>query len=103
AGELFQQKAIERLVVVEGVDDPIAILPRERLDRVALVTVGFGKTDQVEPVPAPALAKMVTRQQTIDQPLVSIGAGVVDEGLHRFRFRRQSPEVEVETPNEYLL
>ena len=49
AGELFDRERIERLVVIEGFDDPVAVRPHHAL-RVALETVGVGVTGEVEPL-----------------------------------------------------
>ena len=56
-GELLDDELIERQVAVEGIDDPIAVLP-DRAWLVARVAVRVGVTGGVEPIAAPALAKM---------------------------------------------
>ncbi len=56
AGKLLQKKAVVRLVVVERLDDVIAVAPHARLGRVALIAGGLGIAHHVEPVPGPAFA-----------------------------------------------
>ena len=56
AGELLKNEAVERLVVVESADDVIAVAPDVRLGSVALVAIGLGIANEVEPVPRPPLA-----------------------------------------------
>src|SRR4051812_36945809 len=53
AAQLLGQKDAVRSVPVEGASDVIAIAPGMRPKRVALVTVGLGKADHVEPVTRP--------------------------------------------------
>ena len=66
AGELLEQEPIERLVGVESADHVIAIPPGERFGGVALVAVGLGIPDQVEPVPRPAFAVGGAGEQVVD-------------------------------------
>ena len=56
-GELLDDELIERQVAVEGIDDPIAILP-DRARLVAGVAVRVGIARGIEPVAAPTLSKM---------------------------------------------
>ncbi len=66
AGDLFQDETVVRLVGIERIDHPIAILPDIGLGGVALVTVGLGVSNQIEPVPSPSLAISGIGQQAID-------------------------------------
>ena len=56
ACELLFDELSVRLVLVEALDDVVAVSPDERLRAVAFVAVAFGVADQVEPVSAPAFA-----------------------------------------------
>src|SRR5262249_51118922 len=56
AGKLFGNEAIKRLILIEGVNDIIAVAPGAWLGPVALVTVRFGIAGYIEPVQGPALA-----------------------------------------------
>jgi hypothetical protein len=80
AGELLDGESIERHVLVEGGNQPIAPGP-DGAPAVDGVAVGVGVASQVEPVPRLPFAIMRRGQQTIDQFLVRIRAGIVDEGI----------------------
>ena len=58
AGKLVGDKAVVGHVLVESPDDPVTVFPDVRLQLVALVTAGFGETDQVKPVARPTLTVM---------------------------------------------
>ena len=79
ARQLLEQKPIVRLIEVEGIDHVVAVSPGVGLVAVALVTVGFGVTDDVEPMPRPALSILGASQQVIDHPGDGVGRFVVDE------------------------
>ena len=82
--------------LVEGVDDPVAVLP-DGARGVDAVAVGVGVAGQVEPVPAPALAVVRRRQQAIHQALVGVGPRVGDEVVDLLRRRRQAEQVEADS------
>ena len=65
AGELLDRELVERHVVVQGFDDPIAIGPHLALavDRVA---VAVGIAGLVEPVAAPAFAVVGGGEELFD-------------------------------------
>ena len=65
ACQLFAQEAVERLILIEGTDDVIAIAPDVRLRVVALVAVGLGIADEVEPMPGPLFAVLRHCQQLV--------------------------------------
>ena len=95
AGELVDGELVERHVAVQGVDDPVAVLP-DRARGVDAVAVRVGVAGQVEPGPRPALAVMGRGEQAIDQPLVGVGPVVGQEGVDLRRGRRQADQVEAE-------
>ncbi len=99
AGQLFDREAVERHVVVQGLDHPVAIGPHFALavDRIA-VRVGVARL--VEPVPAPALAVVGRGEQAVDQRLVSRGTFIFDEPLDLVRRRQQSDQVEIDAANQ---
>ena len=55
AGKVFGQEAVERLVVVERVDDVVAVAPGVRLRPVSFVAIRLRVADDVEPVSRPLL------------------------------------------------
>ena len=76
AGDLVADELGVRQVAVEGGDDPVAVAPGfaeialgRQLDQVA----GVGVADDVEPVPAPALAVPRRGQQAIDDARERVG------------------------------
>ena len=65
AGDLLDEELVVGHVVVEGVDDPIAIHPHEpRL--VLFEAVGVGVAGRVEPEAAPAFAEVGRGEQPLD-------------------------------------
>ena len=95
AGQLLADEAVERFVGVETADHVIAIAPGIRLVAVALVAVGLGVAHQVEPVPTPFFAVVRGVQQAVDQALVGIRGGVVQEGIDLRRGGRNAQEIEI--------
>ena len=94
AGDLLANEPAERKVGVEGGDHVVAIGPGMVAALVLVVAVGVAVMHDVEPVPAPALAIMRTGEQPIDERLVGVGIGVVDEGFDFLGSRRQADQVE---------
>ena len=58
ARELLDRELVERHVIVDGLDDPIAIEPH-RAGSIFLVAVGVGIASQVEPFARPAFTVML--------------------------------------------
>ena len=92
-----------RQIAVEGRDDPVAIAPGlakialgRQLDQVASV----GVADDVEPVPAPALAIPGRGQQAIDDPRERFGRSIGEEGVDLLGRRRQADQVERGPPDQ---
>ena len=82
SGDLFANELIVGHIFVEGPHDVIAIAPDERFGRIALVTVCFGVADHIHPVPRPAFPELGRGEQSVDQPLVGIGCGIVYKRFH---------------------
>ena len=76
AGELLEDEPGERRVAVERADHVVAIGPGGRPRQVGLVALALAEPDDVEPVPAPALAVMGRGQQPVDQRLVGQRVGI---------------------------
>src|SRR5262249_38765586 len=90
----------EGQIAVQAVNDPVAVAVGVRAGVVALVTLRVGKASKVQPVPGVTLAVVRRRQQSIDETLVGGGGMVVREGVHLFRRRRQTEQVEVKAADE---
>ena len=86
AGQLLDRELVERLVLVEGVDDPVAVGP-DLAVVVEVDAVRVGVAGGVEPVAAAMLAPVRRRQQLIDVLLVGVRRLVVDERLDLGRRR----------------
>ena len=100
AGDLLGEKLVERFVAVQRVDHVVAEAPGFRKTAVILEALGLGEAHHVEPVAREMLAVVRTREQAIDDALVSVGRFVGEEG-HRFlRCRRQAGEIEVNAAEE---
>ena len=80
AGELLDDELVERHVVVEGADDPVAVGPDFAVV-VEMDAVGVGVAGGVEPVAAAMLAPVLGIQQAIDERLVGVGRLIVDEAF----------------------
>ena len=100
AGQLLGQESAVRFIAIEGIDDVVAIPPGVRLVAVALIAVGLGESDDVEPMPPPALAVMRAGQKPIDHPGNGIRRRVIQEVTDLERFRRQTDQVEIKPADQ---
>ena len=57
ASDLLENESVIRFVFVEGVNDVVAVRPGVGTRLVHFKTVGFGETNDIEPVPGPAFAE----------------------------------------------
>ncbi len=92
ARHLFDGEFVERLVLVEGANHPVAVgvhLPVV----VDMDAVRIPVARCIEPVARPVLAPLPCRKQSVDVPLVRIGCGVVQECLECLGRGRQSGQV----------
>src|SRR5205814_9054363 len=99
AGELPDGKLVERQVLIERADYPVAVLPN-RTRRVDGIAVRVRVTGRVQPPSAPAFAVMGRGQQLVHQPLVSVRTQVVDELVRFLRPRRKAQQIEAQPPNQ---
>ena len=100
ARDLFLHEPIVWLVVVEALDDVVAIAPGIAKIHVGLIATAVGVASHVEPVAAPTFAIVGRRQQLVDQ-LGQRVARVVGDELFDFLDRRRQPhQVEIEATNE---
>ena len=93
ASELFDQEAIVGLVLVEGVNDVVAVAPDQGLVGVAFIAVRLRVAHQVEPVATPANAVVGGGQQAIDDPIEGAVVRVREERSHLLLGRRQTRQV----------
>ena len=86
-------------VLVEGLDDPVAV-GRVVAEVVVVVSVGVGDADEVEPVFGHVFAIGGLGDEVVDEPGVGVGRSVVEEVVDFFESGREAGEVEGETANE---
>ena len=102
AGDLLDRELVVGEVGVEGGDDPVAIAPDRRPERVRAVAGRIGVAGQVEPDPRPALAVAGVGEEPIDGPLVGVGRRISGHRLHLAGGRGKAPEVEADPAQEDL-
>ena len=90
ARKLFGQELVVGEILVEGIDDIVAIPPGVTHDGVGVVGGRFGVTHEIEPVSAPTLAVVARLEQPIDNRLISLRRRVGQKGIDFFRSWRQS-------------
>ncbi len=96
AGKLLDGEPVERHVLVQGIDHPVAIFP-DRAWRIDVEAVRVGIAGDVQPDPPLHLAIMGRRQQSIDQRLIRRlrpGVPLFQEPIHFLNLRRQAGQVE---------
>ena len=76
AGKLLGGELVERQIVIERLDDPVAVR-RDRMILIAVVTDGVGVTDEIKPVTGQALAKPRRRQQFVHHARIGLRRLVV--------------------------
>lgn len=98
-GQLFDGELIEGKIVVECLDDPVAVRPHitAAIDRIA---VGVGVASLVEPVPTPTLAIVRACEESVYKESPCVGTFVVDEGGCFFGGGKKAGEIERESSNE---
>ena len=99
AGQLLDREAVEGHVLIEGLDDPIAIGP-DLAVIVEVDAVAVGIAGGVEPVAGPMFAPMRRLHQAVGQLLVGLRRRVVDKGLDHLRRRRQAGQIETQPPGQ---
>ena len=99
-GELGADEGRPGEVVVEGLDDPIAVGPGVGPEDVVLEAMAVGKMDRVEPVPGHPLAEARRGEEPVDQSLVGVGCGVGAESRHLLRRRREAVEIDRDPADE---
>ena len=93
AGELLDDEPVERLVAVEGPDDPVAVGP-DLAVVVQVQAVGVAVPGGVEPEPRHVLAVSGRIEQPVDDLLVGPRGPIGEEGVDLLEGRRQAGQVE---------
>ena len=100
--ELPCRKLVERHVLVEGVDDPVAIR-RDGVVLIAVIADGVGEPYEVEPVARHAFSVARRIEQTVDPPLVLVVAWVGQVSLDRGRFGWQPCQVQGDSSQKRVI
>ena len=100
AGDLLGEKAVERLILVKGIDDVIAVTPSVWLGVVALVAVRLGVADHVEPMPCPTLAVLRPGQQLVHDFAIGFRRLILQKPPLFLGRRRQADQIEVDAPQQ---
>ena len=93
AGELFDGELVERHVLVQGIDHPVAIQP-DVAPQVLLIAAGVGIACEVEPQARPVLAEARGVEQRIDKAVECRGGeslGLRGRGRQAGEVQRQAP------------
>lgn len=88
--QLLNGEAVERQIVIEGLDHPVAITPSIRSWPVFLIPVTVRIAGHVQPVSAPTFAKVLGGQSGIHDPLIGIRRRISYEVLHLSGSGRQA-------------
>ena len=99
ARQLLADEAVVGLVVVQAVDDVVAVLPHVRLGVVTLERVRLAVPHDIEPMAGPLLAVVWRIEQLVDEPLVRVWSGVKHERFDLIRRRREADQI-VEEPSD---
>ena len=97
---MFLNKLVVWLVVVERLDNVVAVAPRVVAVTVVFKSAGIGVANRVEPVAAPALPVMRRRQQLFDHLGKCIRRTVVQEGLDVSGSGWQAGEIEIRAADQ---
>ncbi len=93
ARQLLDQKSAERLVIVERVDNVVAISPSVTESQVLIKSVRIGIPGDVQPVPSPANTVLRRFQQALDHFLEGVSRVVCQIRSKFFRSRRQTDQI----------
>ena len=99
-GELLAHEPRPRLVVVQRLDDIVAIPPRMIPRQIVTTPMRLREMNRIQPVSRPSLAMARRSEQPIHQMLVSLRIAVLFKRLHLGKRRRQPVQIEIHSPNE---
>ena len=70
AGDLLEDKFVERLVAIEGINDVVPVTPCVPKHQAASTSTALGEAGHIQPVTPPSLAKLRRTEQAIHQSRV---------------------------------
>jgi len=97
---LFYRELVERHILVDSVNHPVAIQVGIRSRQILLVAVAVGVASKVEPVSPPSLAIVGGGKQAVHQTFIGIRSPVVHKRLNVRRCRQQPQQIKGEPPNQ---
>ena len=97
---MLDRELIERHIVIDRVDDPLAPTPGMRPDVVPFVTVTIAVMSRVEPVLAPPLAVVWLIKQPFHQIVVRRFRSVRQKLVDCLRRRRQANQIQMDPPQQ---
>ena len=100
AGDVLHRELIERHIGIECPYDVVPVAIRLGKLEIVFVPQGLGVADEIEPMPAPALAVMGRIEQPIHQLGESVGGIVLQEGVDLLGRRRQPRQIESNAANQ---
>jgi len=83
SGQLPADEVVIRQILIEGLDQKIAVMKSRGAIVILLVPMAFGEASHVHPVPSPAVAIMRAGEQVIDQLAPSLGVDAISGGQGR--------------------
>ena len=99
-GELFDQKAVVGLVVIEGLDHPVPPQPQMPTP-IDGESIRVRIPRRVQPVERQTFPKVRALHQPIHQPLIRLRPIILHKRLHLLRRRWQARQVQRHPPNQH--
>ena len=93
---------VERQVGIERADHEITVVVHSGPVGIRLVSVAFGVSGHVEPMPRLPLAEMLVGQQLLDEFFVPIGRRVGKDCVEFLRCRREPDQIKIESADQRL-
>ena len=59
AGKLIDDKLVVRHIVIERINDPIAVAPGILFHRIAFIAIRLSEANEIQPMPRPSLTKLL--------------------------------------------
>ena len=100
ARQLFHREPVEWHILVERLDDPVAVSP-DGAGKVFFVSVRVGVAGQVEPVARPAFAESGRGEQPVDRGFVRSVGRIRAECVGVFRGGRQPRQIKACAPQQH--
>ncbi len=100
SGELFLQETVVGFVLIERLNNVIAVAPGIRAVEVGSVAVGIGVADEIQPMAGPAFAIGGAVKELVDEAFPCVRATIVEEVFDLFWSGGESGDFEGESAEE---